>query len=221
MIGGEPVHDWTIETGEIRFGVFEYGLRAHRFEVRLASGEWRRVALAYPTFEHYLSDNVSMGAVVGRYANRVRDGRFELGGRWIQLERNNGGHHLHGGSRGFGQRVWKGQAVPGGAHFEPIDPAGHAGYPGTLRIMVDIMVDERMVTYRYRASSDADTIVNPTCHIYFNLNGAGSIRDHRLALAATHYLPVDKARLPTGADGRGCKNGFRLSVTGHTGCEAG
>ncbi len=168
-----------------------------RLEV-LVGSEWRNVVLGFDRVQDYLADTASVGAVVGRCANRIRNGAFMLNGTPIQLETNHGHHHLHGGAAGFADQRWSGEALDGGVRFRLVEPDGYAGYPGRLEAMVDIEINESAVRYTFRARSDRDTIFNPTCHSYFNLVGTGYVHEHHLEVRASRYLPTDDDFLPTG-----------------------
>ncbi len=140
----------------------------------------------------------SAGAIIGRYANRIAGGRFMLDGKEYSLVVNDVKHgaSIHGGVRGWNSHVW--QALPFsrkdevGVTFSRVSPDGEEGFPGTVKVKVTYTVT-RAGTWRidYEATTDKPTPINLTQHVYFNLNGGGSVLDHELQLAADRYLCVD------------------------------
>jgi aldose 1-epimerase len=142
-----------------------------------------------------------LGAVVGRYANRIASARFDLDGRTVELAANEGGNTLHGGPDGFHRRTWQVvEARPDRLVLELVSPDGDQGFPGRLTVRAEYRVTGRTVTLDLQARTDAPTVVGPASHVYLNLagEGTGSIEDHLLTVDADHYLPVDSDGLPTG-----------------------
>jgi aldose 1-epimerase len=156
-----------------------------------------------------VAEGGSAGKTIGRYANRIANGRFTLDGRVYHLATNEGKNTLHGGPEGFSKRMW---AVAGRRkdesrlrqvrqEFTFQSPNGDQGFPGALACSVVYSFDnEGALRIDYAATTDAPTVVNLTNHVYFNLIGdsAASIADQRLQIAASSYTPVDKAMIPTG-----------------------
>jgi aldose 1-epimerase len=168
-------------------------------------GQRDDVVLGCDDLEGYLTRSRYFGAVVGRYGNRIANGRFTLDGRTIQLATNNGPNHLHGGVKGFDKVVWRAQAYARDGHtavaFSYTSPDGEEAYPGTLNARVSYTLTERNeLVVEYEATTDKPTPVNLTQHSYFNLHGAGTddVLDHELTLAASRFTPVDDALIPTG-----------------------
>ncbi|WP_423149006.1 aldose epimerase family protein [Rubrolithibacter danxiaensis] len=147
-------------------------------------------------------DDPYFGALIGRYANRICRGEFELNGKAYQLEINNGPNALHGGSRGFHARVWDVKAVTEDQlelHYFSTD--GEEGYPGNLQVKVIYTVtNENALQIEYQAVTDKATVVNLTNHSYFNLNGEGenTILDHILMINADYFTPIDETSIPLG-----------------------
>jgi aldose 1-epimerase len=163
------------------------------------------VALGYDTLDGYLADPRYLGALVGRYANRIAAGRFTLDGTAYALATNNGANHLHGGPRGFHTALWAVEPFVGagatGLVLRHVSPDGDEGYPGTLAVQVTYTLgDDDVLAVDYHATTDRATPVNLTQHAYWNLAGhaAGSVRDHELTIAAARYTPVDAGLIPTG-----------------------
>lgn len=163
------------------------------------------IVLGYDTLEGYLNDKAYLGAIVGRFGNRIAGGKFYLEGKEYSLPLNDGKNHLHGGVRGFSKVPWK--ADPLKTSTEPalqltyISPAGEEGYPGTLTLQVTytLTADDQFII-SYEGKTDQLTILNPTHHSYFNLSGDGntSILDHELTIDADFITAIDQNLIPTG-----------------------
>ena len=143
------------------------------------------------------------GFVAGRCANRIANATFDLNGKTYNLDKNNGQHHLHGGSKGFGEVDWKKiYQSEDTITFELNSRDGDMGYPGNLKITVAYTLNEyNELTIQYDAISDADTLINPTNHLYFELNGANQstgANNHNLMIDAAKYTPFDSTKIPTG-----------------------
>lgn len=181
------------------------------------NGRLDDVVLGHDTPETYARDTSYLGAIVGRYANRIAGARFELDGVTYRLSANEGRHHLHGGVRGFNKAVWDvANADETSIVLRYISRDGEEGYPGTLDTRVTYTVTERnALVVDYRATTDRPTAVNLTQHSYFNLagGGAGSVLDHRLEIRAEAITPVDAELIPTGevAPVAGTRFDFRRS----------
>lgn len=172
-------------------------------------GDFGDIILGYDTPQDYLTAANFLGASVGRYANRIRAGKFELDGKSYQLETNDGDHHLHGGLAGYDKRLWSisgsGASDDGTSAFVEMtlqSPDGDGGYPGNLDVTVRYVLDGAGALHiNYTATTDQPTIVNLTNHAYFNLagveNGHG-ILDHVLMIPSHHTTPVDAGLIPTG-----------------------
>jgi len=180
-------------------------------------GRSANVVLGFDDLADYVERNPNFGTLVGRYANRIREGRFELDGDAYALNRNDGAHALHGGPTGFGKRWWSIEPVPATGDgtvalvLTLSSEDGEEGYPGRLDAEVTYTLtpaDEWRIDYR--ATTSRPTVVNLTHHAYWNLAGAGSALDHELTLNASRFLPVDAGLIPTGtADVDGTPFDFR------------
>ncbi len=173
--------------------------------VRLpVGGISRDVVLQYDDPDAYADDPYYLGATLGRYANRIRDGRFELHGAHYQLltQPKHFGHTLHGGPGGFSRQRFQLDRAPDGRGVtcRYISSHGEEGFPARLDVAVEYkLLGDSALVIDYTATADRATIVNLSNHAYFNLDGDGqSIRDHELAVFASRYTPVDAEMIPTG-----------------------
>jgi aldose 1-epimerase len=166
------------------------------------NGRFDNVVLGFRDTSDYLTQKVFFGAVCGRYANRIAGARFALDGVEYRLAPTDGTSSVHGGRTGFDKAVWSVERVAGeAAILRHTSPDGEEGYPGNLAVEMRYSVGEDdSFTIDYSATTDRPTIVNLTNHSYFNLRGegAGSILDHRLMIAAERYTPADAILIPTG-----------------------
>lgn len=166
-----------------------------------ASGKMDNVVLGYCDPASYIADGPCAGKVPGRFANRIAKGHFTIGDKEYTLPINNGPNSLHGGPDGFMNRIWNSRLDGDTVVFELTSPDGDAGYPGELQAEARYTwSDDCTLTLRLLAHTDAPTVVNLTNHTYWNLEGenSGSVLDHTLWLAASHYLPTDDTLIPTG-----------------------
>ncbi|MEV5983832.1 aldose epimerase family protein [Streptomyces sp. NPDC052051] len=198
---GTPVHRWTLERGGVRVRVLSYGGIVQSVEVPGRDGQRADVTLGFPELDGYVGHpQPYLGALVGRYANRVAGARFTLDGRAHALEANDGPNCLHGGARGFDKQVWEAESVEHGVRLSRVSPDGEGGFPGRLEVSATYSLDaDGALRIAYEAVTDAPTVVALTNHTYWNLAGAGTASGHELRLAASRFTPVDPALIPTGA----------------------
>ncbi|PVB60475.1 aldose epimerase family protein [Labrenzia sp. 011] len=159
------------------------------------------LVLGYVNPDIYREDRQFMGAVIGRYANRIANGRFRLDGHTVDLERNERGErHLHGGNAGYWSRIWSvKERSAAKVSFELTGPAGEAGYPGSLHVVACYeIIDQATLRLSFEAACDRDTIVNICHHPYFNFAGSPSTDAHKLTIFSDHYLPSKDTLVPTG-----------------------
>ena len=168
-------------------------------------GRFDDIVLGYDAADGYIQNNGPfMGAIIGRYGNRIAKGAFTLDGQTYKLATNNGPNHLHGGIKGFDKVVWQAEetrTADGPAIvFRYVSADGEEGYPGTLNVTVTYTLnDKNELIVDYSAKSDKATHVNLTQHSYFNLTGVQrDILDHELTIDADGYTPVDTTLIPTG-----------------------
>ncbi|MEN3813380.1 aldose epimerase family protein [Chromobacterium piscinae] len=169
-------------------------------------GRFDSVVLGYTRLDDYRQAGGRLGATMGRYANRIENGRFQLDGQWHQVDQNEGRHAIHGGPEGFDRRLWQVAAVADLPDRPEVllrleSPDGDQGFPGKLILTVSYALKPPGdLVISYEASCDRPTVFNTTNHAYFNLagEGSGSVLDHRLAILADHFLPVTEELIPTG-----------------------
>ncbi|MCW3838227.1 aldose epimerase family protein [Sphingomonas canadensis] len=184
-----------IAHGPFRAELMTLGATLRRLEVPGRDGRAGNVVLGYRDPASYLGPPAYLGAVVGRYANRIGGARFTLDGREYRIAANDGAHSLHSGPRGFDQREWTLEACDGrSARFSLVSPDGDNGFPGTLRAGVEYRLEDDGLAIVLSAATDAPTVASLTHHAYFNLAGEDSARpvtDHWLQLPASRYTPVE------------------------------
>lgn len=198
---GQQVGFITLRKGRLSCEILTYGGALRTLTVPDRQGGEVDVLLGLPTLEDYLRQDKFLGALIGRYANRIGDSRFTLNGKEYPLRANDGKNHLHGGPVGFDKQVWT--VSEGGADFVTLtlhSPDGQEGYPGDLDVWVTYRLTEDSIVLDYRARSSADTICNLTNHAYFNLSGhqSGPVTDQGIQIYAQSYTPTDAGSIPTG-----------------------
>jgi aldose 1-epimerase len=201
------VYTLTNKNG-LRARVTDFGATLVSLEVPDKDGKLGDITLGFDNAASYLApENPYFGATVGRFGNRIKDGKFELDGKTHTLATNNepGGVpcHLHGGKTGYNRVLWT--ANPDEAAnaiiLTYVSKDGEEGYPGALTVNVSYaLTDDNVLIWKATATTDAPTVLNLVHHSYWNLSGdpSTSINDHLLTLDADHYLPTDKGLIPTG-----------------------
>jgi aldose 1-epimerase len=207
MPDGREVKIFTLTNKNgLRARVTEYGAILVSLEAPDNVGEVADLTHGYDTLDGWLTNTSYFGATVGRFGNRIKNGKFTLDGKEYTLATNNepGGIPcaLHGGVRGFDKVLWSGKPVGENAvEFSYLSKDGEEGYPGNLSVKVTYSLnDENELKWEASATTDAPTIINVVHHSYWNLSGDPSqeIKDHILTLNADHYLPTDIGLIPTG-----------------------
>ncbi|MEU6543998.1 aldose epimerase family protein [Streptomyces sp. NPDC046859] len=212
---GTEVHRWTLERAGVRARVLSYGGIVQSLEVPDRDGRTADVVLGFADLDGYVTHpGPYLGALIGRYANRIAGGRFSLDGVAHVLGPNTPPHSLHGGARGFDKRVWDVTPVAHGLRLTRVSPHGEEGFPGRLEVTATYTLEaDGALRFVYEAVTDAPTVVNLTNHSYFNLAGAasGDAGGHELRLAASRFTPVDADLIPTGVpeDVTGTRFDFR------------
>ncbi|WP_228729889.1 aldose epimerase family protein [Shewanella avicenniae] len=190
----------------IEVEVISYGGIITKMITPDAKGNMKDIALGFDTLEEYIASkngNPYFGALIGRYGNRIADGKFTLDGKEYTLATNDGDNHLHGGKLGFDQKVWgiKPFVKDGKACVELTltSPDGEEGYPGTLetKVVYELTADNKL-DMQFTATTDKPTIVNLTQHSYFNLADSDSILDQQIQINADQYTPTRPGLIPTG-----------------------
>ena len=197
-IDGEIVREYFLDNGLISCSILDYGCILRTLYVPDRNGKSVDVVLGYDDIEHYQRFPGRMGAVIGRYANRVKNGHFSIGSNSYQLSKNRGEHHIHGGFNGFDKKIWK---ILEHDYCHILlgykSANGEEGYPGEMNVMVEYRLSRNCLSICYMASSDKDTICNLTNHSYFNLSGERSIDDHCVLIRSSNYIPIDQDGIPT------------------------
>jgi aldose 1-epimerase len=197
LADGRVVEAWRIGSERLTATILNYGARIAAIEVTRGTQQ-RNVVLGCPTMAEYIADRAAMGAICGRYANRIAGGRFALDGRTITLPRNAGGNTLHGGPLGFQYLLWNAVGDGEAVRLDLTSPDGDMGFPGRLEATVRYSVGGGTLAIDYSATTDAPTVLNLTNHAYFNLAGKGDVLGHLLTIPATHFTPVHPVLIPTG-----------------------
>jgi aldose 1-epimerase len=185
--------------------VSDFGATLVSFKAPDRNGQLADIVLGYKSAAEYEGGKSFFGGTIGRYGNRIANGRFTLDGKTYHVSQNDGPNSLHGGITGFNKRYWNAKDVSSGSvqsvEFTYLSPDGEEGYPGNLKVKVVYSLNNRNeLKISYTAATDKDTVVNLTNHSYFNLAGEGSgdILGHVLMLKADRFTPVDSTLIPTG-----------------------
>ncbi len=200
---GRAVDVYTLKNADLEVRITSYGAHIVSLDTRDRDGKMGDVVLGYSSVDGYVAERdkrTYFGAIVGRYGNRIRGGKFVIDGHTYQVPQNNNGNALHGGPHGFDEKLWTGKEIPGGVEFSLVSPDGDMGFPGTLTVHVRYTLVGSAVHINYSATTDKPTVTNLTNHSYFNLSGDGSgdILGEQLMLNADAYTPVDAGLIPVG-----------------------
>lgn len=202
---GKNVDLYTISGESMTVKITNFGGIVTSIIVPDRDGKMDDVVLGFDSLKEYISEHPYFGCIVGRYGNRIAEGKFELEGHPYQLAANNGKNHLHGGIRGFDKKIWNAKEYrngdEAGIELSYTSPDGEEGYPGELKVRVIYAVTpDNELKIRYFAETSKATPVNLTYHGYFNLIGAGNgdILDHELMIDADRYTVVNDQLIPTG-----------------------
>ena len=163
----------------------------------------KELTLGFDTLEEWIANPIFAGATVGRYANRIANGGFDIDGQTYQLSKNEAPKTLHGGIQGFDKVVWSAKTIETkdsiGVDFFRISPDGDQGFPGNLDIHVFYkLTNDNELQIDYKATTDAPTQVNLSHHTYFNLSKDSTIKNHQVMINADHFTPVTDESIPTG-----------------------
>jgi aldose 1-epimerase len=215
--GGDLGRMFTLTSGDMRIEVIEYGARLRSCIMPDAEGRLADIVPGLDSPADYASRGGSMGAICGRYGNRMAFGRIEVDGTPYQLSINAPPHSLHGGFDHFGRHRWQGEALPGdnAVRLTFTSPDGDEGWPGTLTCEVTYRLEPRRLLIDMAATTDRATYVNLIFHGYWNLAGhdSGRIDGHELEVRAETYTPKNAVNVPSGeiAPVAGTPNDFRIA----------
>lgn len=181
--------------------IITYGATLDRLYIMDKNGKFDDILIGFDTLEDHENLSANQGVTVGRYANRIANGRFFIDGIEYEVTHNENQTCLHGGNE-FAKALWQGNIISDNAvRFDYFSPDGSCGFPGNLKVNVTYELnDDDELKISYEAVSDKKTVMNFTNHAYFNLGGyaAGDILSHVLKIDADKFTPVDKNSIPTG-----------------------
>jgi aldose 1-epimerase len=203
--GGEDIYLFSLTNKQgTTVSITNYGAIITTFKVKVKNDLFNDIVLGFDNVEDYLSEDylhhyAYLGAACGRYANRIKSGKFSLEGKEYQVTQNMGNDILHGGKEGFDKKTWQIVSV-----YEYPNPTlelkylskdGEEGFPGNLETIIRFELnDENELSYEFTATTDQPTVINLTHHSYFNLNnGKGTIEDHEVKINASYILAQDEA----------------------------
>lgn len=202
IIDGKQTHLYPLKNKNgMQIAITNYGAYLVSVLVPDKAGKLTSVALGFDDMEGLRAQECYYGATIGRYGNRIANGKFVLEGKEYNLFINNDPNSLHGGKKGFNDVVWDASATEAKVELTYLSKDMEEGYPGNLRVKVIYkLTDDNAIEISYEATTDKITVINLTNHTYFNLNGEGSgtILDHTVQIAADNYTPVNKTLIPTG-----------------------
>jgi aldose 1-epimerase len=200
---GKAAEIYTLKNADLDVRITNYGARIVSLSTKDRDGKVGDVVLGYNSVEGYVAEGTTktyFGAIVGRYGNRIRDGKFSIDGHQYQIPPNNNGNALHGGPHGFDLELWTAKELPDGVEMSLVSKDGDMGFPGTLTVHVRYTLVGSALHINYSATTDKATVTNLTNHAYFNLSGEGSgtILDEVMMINADGYTPVDAGLIPVG-----------------------
>jgi aldose 1-epimerase len=204
--GDANVQIYTLTNAHgIEARIMTYGATLVSLRTPDSDGNLKNIILGFDSLDPYLAGVPYFGATVGRFANRIANGRFSLDGKDYQLPQNNGPNSLHGGKRGFDKRIWKAEPLETSAgpalRLSYLSPSGEEGYPGEISAHVTYRLsNDDSLAIEYEATTTAPTPVNLANHAYFNLTGdpQHTILDHVLTINADRFTPVNASLIPSG-----------------------
>lgn len=203
MINGDSVQLFTLKNDKgMEVCITNFGGRIVSVMVPDKNGDMQDVVLGFDSIADYINVPSDFGASIGRYANRIKQGRFILDGDTIHLPQNNFGHCLHGGPKGWQYQVYKANLLNDSTlELTRFSPDGDSNFPGNVTATVTYqLTGDNAIDIKYAATTDKKTIINMTNHSYFNLSGnpANAATDHVLYVNADNYTPVDSTFMTTG-----------------------
>jgi aldose 1-epimerase len=203
-LDGKRVDIYTLHSiNGVEARICNYGGILVSFKVPDREGHMGDIVLGYDSLDGYLTNSPYFGAMIGRYGNRIANGKFTLDDVNYTLAVNNGPNALHGGLKGFDKKVWRAKIIRSedGPSLELTyrSKNGEEGYPGNLNVKaVYTLMPDNGLRLEYTATTDKDTVLNLTQHSYFNLAGQGDVLGHKVFIDADKFTPVDETLIPTG-----------------------
>lgn len=197
----QEVSIYTLTNDNVEVNIIDFGGIIVSFKVPDKTNNKIDIVLGYEDLKSYEMDDKYLGTLVGRCANRIKEGKFELNGKTYNLYCNNNGNHSHGGKVGFNKKVWKSEIKNDSLILSYLSKDNEENYPGNLEVCVTYSLDkENNLTIDYKAKTDKDTLCNLTNHSYFNLAGhnSGTILNQKLQLFCDSYTVTDEQSIPTG-----------------------
>jgi aldose 1-epimerase len=203
---GKAIEVYTLKNSKgAEARIITYGGSVVSLKMPDRNGKFADIVLGFDSVEGYEQNRIFLGALIGRYGNRIAKGKFTLDGTDYVLATNNGENHLHGGAEGFDRVIWTARPSVDkrGANLELtyLSRDGEEGYPGNLNVKaVYTLTENNELKIVYSADADKNTIVNLTHHSYFNLAGAGvgDVLNHQLTIYADRFTPTDSGSIPSG-----------------------
>ena len=197
---GTSVDLYTLADDKVEVRITNYGGIIVSLRAPDRNGKLDDIVLGYDSLDHYIAKTAYFGAIIGRYANRIAHGSFQLDGKTYSIPKNDGDNTLHGGIIGFDKVVWKAHEIKNGIDLTYVSKDGDQGFPGTLTTTVRYTLDGNDLRIEYSATTDKDTVLNLTNHSYFNLAGQakGDVLGHVVKINASKITPVDANLIPTG-----------------------
>jgi aldose 1-epimerase len=200
MPDGTTVDLYSLSDGLIEAGIITYGGILVSLRAPDRNGKLDDVVLGCNSLNEYMAETAHFGAIIGRYANRIAHGTFQLDSQLYSIPKNNGDNALHGGPRGFDKVVWTAQAIADGVELTYVSKDGDQGFPGTLTTIVRYTLGNGALRIDYSATTDKGTVLNLTNHSYFNLAGQGNgeILQHVVQINSSRITPLNADLIPTG-----------------------
>jgi aldose 1-epimerase len=197
---GTAVDLYSLADGKIEARIITYGAILVSLRTPDRNGKLDDIVLGCDSVDQYIAQTAHFGGIVGRYANRIAHGTFQLDGHTYSIPKNDGDNALHGGIRGFDKGVWAARQITDGIELTYVSKDGDQGFPGTLTTTVRYTLRGSALRIEYSATTDKDTVLNLTNHSYFNLagQGKGDILGHVAKIDASRITPVDATLIPTG-----------------------
>ena len=197
---GTAVDLYSLADGKVEVRIMTYGGIIVSVRTPDRNGKLDDVVLGCDSVEKYVAQTAHFGGIIGRYANRIAHGTFQLDGKTYSVPKNDGDNALHGGIRGFDKVVWGAKQIQDGIELTYVSKDGDQGFPGNLSTTVRYTLSGGALRIEYSATTDKDTVLNLTNHSYFNLKGQGKgdVLGHVLKIDASRITPVDATLIPTG-----------------------